>query len=309
MNARGAMTWIVAIVAVVMVIYVVRNPQFRQMFSDLFKIPPLQQTTTPPTDGGGGGQPTVQGDYPYQATGSATEMKDQGQGTRHYASGKPDDVTHEWRAKTSAKSYMIVIDITLTDTDHDDTISFKYGGTHMGSGWYDCGYSFNEGKACMGKEENHPSTDQCEVTGNSIGNLVNKPAKLAAININKGDKLELWSNLGGGWQKDAESSNGVTGFKPNVSEDETTIRIDAAPGIEMRSAQVFEISGTGTTTEQPTESGSGNLATVLTASMARKKLYNTMYTRAYSARYREDGDFIPVNYKLRSLKYNKIGGL
>jgi len=168
-------------------------------------------------------------------------MKDEGWDTRHYASGKPDDVTHEWSGKTSAKNYAIIIDITITKIDHDDTISFKYGGTHMGSGWYDNTYSFKSGKSCIGKEEDHPSTDLCVVTGGSIGNLVNTPVKLAAVNIGKGEKLEMYSNLGSGWIKDVESSNGVGGFRPQVPTDEAVIRIDAAPGIEMRSAQIVEI--------------------------------------------------------------------
>jgi hypothetical protein len=192
-------------------------------------------TTTPPSP------PPTSTDFPYSFIGSPQNMKDEGWDTRHYASGKPDDITHEWSGETSAQNYAIIIDITLTEIDHDDTISFKFGGTHMGSGWYDNTYSFESGQACIGKEEDHPSTDLCVVTGNSIGNLVNTPVKLAAVNIGKGEKLEMYSNLGSGWIKDVESSNGVDGFRPQVDEDEVVIRIDAAPGIEMRSAQIVEI--------------------------------------------------------------------
>lgn len=196
-----------------------------------------------PAPGGGAPGATVQGDTPYPGS-NPQNLDDQGEGTRHYRSGAPDDVTHEWEGSTSAQSYMIVIDITLTEIDHDDTISFKYGGTHNGSGWFDNGYSFEGGQACIGKEESHPDTDLCEITGNSIGNLVNTPVKLAAINFNKGEKLEMWSNLGGGWTKDVEGGPGVTGFRPSESSDEIQIRIDAAPGIEMRSAVVYELGGT-----------------------------------------------------------------
>ena len=123
-------------------------------------------------------------------------------------------------------------------------------------------YSFESGQSCIGKEEDHPSTDLCVVSGKSIGNLVNTPVKLAAVNIGKGEKLEMYSNLGSGWTKDVESSNGVDGFRPQVEEDEAVIRIDAAPGIEMRSAQIVEldpasanIATTGpTTTLSPTPS-------------------------------------------------------
>jgi F5/8 type C domain/Bacterial Ig domain len=185
--------------------------------------------------------PPTSTDFPYTFVGSPQDMEDEGWGERNYASGKPSDITHEWSGETSAQNYAIIIDVTLTEIDHDDTISFKFGGTHMGSGWYDNTYSFESGQACIGKEEDHPSTDLCVVTGRSIGSLVNTPVKLAAVNIGKGEKLEMYSNLGSGWTKDVESSNGVDGFRPQVDEDEAVIRIDAAPGIEMRSAQIVEL--------------------------------------------------------------------
>ena len=196
--------------------------------------------------------PPTRIDFPYAFVGSPQDMEDEGWDTRHYASGKPDDITHEWSGETSAQNYAIIIDITLTEIDHDDTISFKFGGTHMGSGWYDNTYSFESGKSCIGKEEDHPSTDLCVITGKSIGNLVNTPVKLA-VNIGKGEKLEMYSNLGSGWTKDVESSNGVDGFRPQVNEDEVVIRIDAAPGIVMRSAQIVEIgpASAGITTSAP----------------------------------------------------------
>src|ERR671918_472803 len=193
--------------------------------------PPSEPPSPPPTDT----------DFPYTFVGSPQDMEDEGWDERRYASGKPNDITHEWSGETSAQNYAIIIDITLTEIDHDDTISFKFGGTHMGSGWYDNTYSFESGQSCIGKEEDHPSTDLCVVTGKSIGNLVNTPVKLAAVNIGKGEKLEMYSNLGSGWTKDVESSNGVDGFRPQVEEDEAVIRIDGAPGIEMRSAQIVEL--------------------------------------------------------------------
>jgi F5/8 type C domain len=203
---------------------------------EAFVMGPKTSTTPPPPP-----PPPTNNNFPYAFVGSPQDMEDEGWGTRHYASGKPDDITHEWSGETSAQNYAIIIDITLTEIDHDDTISFKFGGTHMGSGWYDNTYSFESGEACIGKEEDHPSTDLCVVTGNSIGNLVNTPVKLAAVNIGKGEKLEMYSNKGSGWTKDVESSNGVDGFRPQVDEDEVNIRIDAAPGIVMRSAQIVEI--------------------------------------------------------------------
>lgn len=289
--------------------------------------PPSTGTEPPPT---GGSQPTVQGDTPYPATGAANELDDQGSGTRHYASGAPDDVTHEWEGSTNAQSYMIVIDITLTEIDHDDTISLKFGGTHNGTGWYDNGYGFESGQACIGKEENHPDTDLCEVTGTSIGNLVNKRVKLAAVNFNKGEKIEGWSNSGSGWQKDVETGPGVTGFRPESDEDEIQIRIDAAPGIDMHSAAWYEIGGTGTATggapvteapgtegeegggeEDEDEDDEGNIARVLTARRSRKMLRASMSRRTYRSRRTEDGEFFnPLGFKVKSSsRFKKIGGL
>ncbi len=79
------------------------------------------------------GGPPTHTDFPYAFVGSPQGMKDEGWDTRHYASGKPDDITHEWSGETSAQNYAIIIDITITKIDHDDTISFKFGGTHMGA--------------------------------------------------------------------------------------------------------------------------------------------------------------------------------
>ena len=210
----------------------------------------------------------------------------------------------------------------------------------MGSGWYDMGYSFEEGQACAGKEENHPSTDLCEVTGTSIGNLVNKRVMIAAININKGEKLEMWSKFPeGAWQKDVETGPGVTGFRPSEDTDEIQIRIDAAPGIDMHSANFYEIQGTGTSTsggeitneaegteaeeegggaqesgdgeeeqeEQEDDEESGNLARVLTARKAKKRLRRRLFRKFTFEK--EEGEFIPYNKKIQDLHLSKLGGI
>ena len=59
-------------------------------------------STTPPTGT----------NFPYALVGSPQDMEDEGWDTRHYASGKPDDITHEWSGETSAQNYAIIIDIT-----------------------------------------------------------------------------------------------------------------------------------------------------------------------------------------------------
>jgi hypothetical protein len=329
---RTAITLVLAAIGIVVLYIVLRNPNFKSWLNALALPAATPPATAPPAAEGAG-------EFPYAPTSEANELEDQGQGTRHYASGKPDDVTHEWEGSTNAQSYMVVMDITLTETDHDDTVSVKYGGTHMGSGWYDNGYSFESGQACIGKEENHPSTDLCEVTGQEVGPLLNNRFMFAAVNINKGEKLEMWSKAGGAegtgqWQKDVETGPGVTGFHPSEETDEIQIRIDAAPGIDMHSAVFYEIQGTGTSTsggeitnEDPDATGeeggdpdtggeeesedneeSADLARVLTAKKARKKMRRNLYNKTYRGYQKEDGDFIPYNYKIQDLHYQKIGG-
>ena len=87
-----------------------------------------------PRSTGPANPPPTHTNFPYSFVGSPQDMEDEGWDTRHYASGKPDDITHEWSGETSAQNYAIIIDITITEIDHDDQIGFKFGGTHMGSG-------------------------------------------------------------------------------------------------------------------------------------------------------------------------------
>lgn len=194
---------------------------------------------------GGGGAPLTTGgtgDAPYAGS-NPQQLEDQGEGTRHYASGKADDVTHEWEGTTSAQSYMVVIDITLTEIDHDDTITIKFGGTHNGSGWYEMRWTFESGQSQIGAEESHPNSSDCS-EGTAIGTIVNQQAMLAVANFNKGERLEQWHKRpGGAWEKAGESANGVCGFRPSESEDEIQVRIDGAPGIDMHSAQFYELGG------------------------------------------------------------------
>ena len=114
--------------------------------------------------------PPVGGVGPYVGTGKQLDTKLGEVKVRHYASGKPDDFTRE-RTVTGVpyKNYQFIVETTMHSIEHDDTLSLKFGGTHMGSGWFDCGVSFEDGQCCLGTEENHPSTDLCIVTGPNIG--------------------------------------------------------------------------------------------------------------------------------------------
>lgn len=209
--------------------------------------------------GGGGSASTGTGDCAktiYQATGKTVDnSKRTKSGTRHYASGKPDDVTQEWGTKTSFKNYEFTCYITITKVDHDDQLSMKFGGTHMGSGWYDCGIGFNTGQGCLGKEENHPSTDLCVVKGKSIGKIVGKKIGMKCVyfgNSGGGGQVELWADptANGNWQILCPRTNNIGGFAPSSASQECTIRIDAAPGIEMACSFIQEVTG-------PTRAGGG----------------------------------------------------
>ena len=208
-----------------------------------------------PMEGGGGGGGTAStgsGDCAktiYAATGQKVDnSKRTKSGTRHYRSGKPDDVTQEWGVSVNFKNYEFTCYLTVTKIDHDDQVSMKFGGTHMGSGWYDCGISFNSGQGCLGKEENHPSTDLCVVKGKSIGKIVGKKIGMKCIIVGAGSnaaEVELWADptANGQWQQLCPRTKGIGGFFPSSSKQECTIRIDAAPGITMHCSSVNEISG------------------------------------------------------------------
>lgn len=210
-----------------------------------------------PGGGGGGGGPGPASAQsagncskgPYPPTGPAIQTKKNGPKTRHYRSGMPDDTTTEWNASHSLKNYEFVAYLTITKIDHDDTASMKYGGTHMGTGWYDNGIGFQSGQGCLGNEPSHPDTNLCIVKGKSIGSIVGRKIGMAGVFFadpsGKGGKCELWADqMKGGWEKLAEGNN-VGGFAPSNAKSECQLRIDAAPGITMDCAVVLPIGGPG----------------------------------------------------------------
>jgi hypothetical protein len=166
---------------------------------------------------------------PYKSTGKTISTSTRGPTTRHYASGKDDDKTIEKNAKSIPfQNYQFVNYVTMNSIEHDDTVSVKYGGTHMGSGWYDHGISFNSGQGCLGTEKKHPSAQLCVIKGKSIGKIVGKKIGIAGVIFSAsggGGKTELWADSGTGWQKLAEGVN-VNNFKPSSGQDEAQLRID-----------------------------------------------------------------------------------
>ena len=167
---------------------------------------------------------------PYKGTGKELGHTIRGPTTRHYASGKPDDETIETNTKSIPyTNYQFVVYTTIHDVEHDDTLSLKFGGTHMGSGWFDCGVGFEDGECCLGVEKKHPSTDLCVVKGPKIGNILEKKIGVAGVYFNRGDTahIELWTDFpaGSGWKKQVEGDN-VANFNPKSDEDEAQQRID-----------------------------------------------------------------------------------
>ena len=165
---------------------------------------------------------------PYPSTGkqlSATTRR----ATRHYASGKPDDETIEKNTKSIPyQHYQCIYFVTMHGIEHDDNVSSKLGGTHMGSGWHDHGVSFNSGKCCLGTEPNHPNTNACIKVGANIGSIIEKRTGICTIWRKPTKHTELWTKSpGGNWIKRLENTGALGGFTPNNSGgDEAQLRID-----------------------------------------------------------------------------------
>lgn len=179
--------------------------------------PPGDQPPPPP--------PGVE--FPYQAIGSPMQSSQRGPTTRHYRSRKDDDYTIEKNVKNiKFKNYQFVADITNDcEWAHDDTFSMKLGGRHTNEGWFDHGLGIFSGECCMGKEEDHPSTDLCVIRGPKLGDTRGKRFKLATTYFTETNYTELWTDFGDGWVKQMEASD-VGGFNPDSPEDECQLRID-----------------------------------------------------------------------------------
>jgi hypothetical protein len=207
--------------------------------------------TEPPTvpepgpEPGPGPEPQPGQAAPYATKGNPMESTQRGPTVRHYASGKPDDNTVEKNVKNiTFDNYQFVVDITMHQMDHDDTASLKYGGTHMGSGWFDNTVGVYKGNTGLGTEEKHPSADLNIVKGPAIGDIREKRLKMAGIYFKKINKCELWTDFeGSGWKKQVEGTD-VGGFNPKSNINEAQLRIDGWSKGKMptlHSAVVWEI--------------------------------------------------------------------
>jgi F5/8 type C domain len=181
--------------------------------------PPVEE---PPPTGGGTGT------GPYPSTGRSLGATTR-RATRHYASGKADDETIEKNTHDIPyQHYQCVYYVTMHGIEHDDNVSSKLGGTHMGSGWMDHGVSFNSGKCCLGTEPNHPDTNACIKTGPNIGSIIEKRIGIATIWRKATNHTELWTRLpGANWVKQLSNTGPLGGFTPdNDDDDEAQLRID-----------------------------------------------------------------------------------
>jgi hypothetical protein len=180
---------------------------------------PPEEKPEPPAEG-----TTVKGPYP--AVGKELKSTQRGPTTRHYASGKPDDQTIEKNVKgIKARKHQFIVFVKMNKVEHDDQVSTKLGGTHMGTGWFDNTIEFS-GQCCLGVERKHPSTKLCVKKGPNIGSVLGK--KLGMCSVYDADKnhVELWVDLEKGkWEKVLEGDN-VDGFNPKAKEFECQLRID-----------------------------------------------------------------------------------
>jgi hypothetical protein len=180
---------------------------------------------------------------PYATRGNPMQSTQRGPTTRHYASGKPDDQTIEKNVKNiTFDNYQFIVDVTMNEMEHDDNISTKLGGTHMGSGWFDHSVSIYSGATGLGLEPKHPSTDLFVIKGPKIGDIRNKPIRVAATYFKKTNKTELWTDFdGSGWIKQVEGKD-VGDFNPKSKINEAQLRIDGFKNVPtIRSAIVLEI--------------------------------------------------------------------
>ena len=184
----------------------------------------------------------VKGAGPYAAIGKQLESTQRGPTVRHYASGKPDDKTIEKNVKgIKFDNYQFIVYVTMKTIEHDDSVSLKYGGTHMGSGWFDTTVFFKEGRTGLGTEEKHPSADLEIEKGPKIGSILNKKLGVAGVYFKKQNKIELWTDLGSGWVKQVSGID-VGGFNPKSEINEAQLRIDGFEDEpDIHSAVVQEI--------------------------------------------------------------------
>ena len=195
--------------------------------------PPKGNDDSTPEEPEGPAEPGQPGDgleAPYETTGKDVKMSQRGPTKRNYASGKPSDWTIEKKAeKIPFDNIQAAFTVEVSkEWAHDDNLSVKLGGTHMGTGWFDHGISIYEGQTCLGYEPDHPKTKLCVIKGKKYGDIRGKTISVAATYFKKENRTEFWVNIPSvtkGWEKACEGTD-VGGFNPKAKESEVQLRID-----------------------------------------------------------------------------------
>ena len=189
-------------------------------------------------------KPAEGADGPYKMIGKEMQSTTRGPTTRHYASGKDDDKTIEKNVKDiKFKNYQFLVDVKVTTIEHNDTVSLKYGGTHMKSGWFDNTIDMESGLVGLGVEKKHPSADLEIIKGKKLGSILNKKIRMAGVYFKDQNKCEMWTKLDGQWEKGAEGTN-VGNFNPKSAVNEAQLRIDGfddVPDISRAVVQEIEV--------------------------------------------------------------------
>ena len=230
-------------------------------------VDPNDNVPQTPVDTGGGN--TANGaclQTLYETTGRTEKLTEEPFKTRHYASGKPDDITKEVNSALGCPfdSYELTLYVTVDDTDHDDNISVKcYGPQHDdGIGkWYITDLSFDAGLWSQTHEEPHPTTPKPNTFGTRIGSIVGKEIGMKVVIWKKGSgaHMEGWADYGDRIWKKGISTDNIDGKLYSPDDDQKIqIRIDAAHIVKYKCFSVQEIKpgiykGTGPgTTPTPT---------------------------------------------------------
>lgn len=197
----------------------------------------------------GPGPEPIGTDGPYKSIGQELKHTIRGPTIRHYSSGKEDDKTIEANVKNiKFNHYQFLVDAKLTTIEHEDTLSLKYGGTHMKSGWFDNTIDFGKpgdkgaaGLVALGTEKKHPSAQLRIVKGKKIGDILNKKVRVAGVYFKDQNKCEMWTHDGTNWVKQVEGVD-VNGFNPKSEINEAQLRIDGFEAVpDITRAVVQEI--------------------------------------------------------------------
>ena len=88
---------------------------------------------------------------PYPSTGRELQSTTKGPTTRVTAKGKREHIEANVK-DIKFDNYQFIVETTLGKVEKDGTIGLSVGGTHMSSGWFVTGVSFEQGECCSGTD-------------------------------------------------------------------------------------------------------------------------------------------------------------